>query len=341
MRTMPLRRRDTRRHFLGATSAAALGALFGWRLPAGTPLVWAAPAEHPTPEVTPADRLYVQSWNRTPSFDASRWTLGVGGEVERPLTLSAADLAARPHVRQFVTLICIGNTVSGEQIGNVEWSGARLTDLLEEAALRPTARKLLLTAADRFTQTLTLDLARDPDVLVATGMNGGPLTPDHGHPARLVVPGRYGVKSVKWVTRIDAVPDAGTLGYWERQGWDDAAVVRTTSRVDTPTFFQRIPQSPVLVAGVAFAGRRGIASVEVSTDGTRTWQPAGLRPPKGPYAWTLWAYRFAPRQTGLHVLAVRATDGLGGRQEATRERAFPRGSGGLHEVIVHVLPSAI
>ncbi|HEX7126627.1 MAG TPA: molybdopterin-dependent oxidoreductase [Thermodesulfobacteriota bacterium] len=330
----------TRRRFL-AGSSAALGALFGLRLPPGTPLVWAGPQGHPTPEVTPTDRLYVQSWNRTPSVDASRWTLDIAGEVARPLTLTAADLAARAQVRQYVTLICIGNTVSGEQIGNVEWTGVRLADLLAEARPRPSARKLLVTAADRFTQTLTLDLAADPATLVAVGMNGGPLTADHGHPARLVVPGRYGVKSVKWVTRIEAVPTDAVVGYWEQRGWDDAAIVRTTSRVDTPGFFQRLSRSPVLVAGVAYAGRRGIASVEVSTDGTQTWQPASVRPALGPFAWSLWAYVWTPTTAGEHVLAARATDGEGGRQSTTRERAFPKGAGGLHEVIVHVLPSAI
>ncbi len=331
---------STRRQWLGRAGAGALGALFGWRLPAGTPVVWAAPAEHPTPEITPVDRLYVQSWNRTPPFDASRWTLEVGGEVERPLTLTAADLAARTQVRQFVTLICIGNEVSGQQVGNIEWTGLRLADLLAEARPRRATRKVLLTAADRFTQTLTLDLATDPATLVALGMNGGPLTADHGHPARLIVPGRYGVKSVKWVTRIEAVA-ADAVGYWEKRGWDDAAVVRTTSRVDAPTFFQRIAASPVLVAGVAYAGRRGIASVEVSTDGTKTWQPAALGPAPGPFAWNLWAYQWRPTTLGEHVLAVRATDAEGGRQTTTRERAFPKGAGGLHEVIVYVLKPAL
>lgn len=333
-------RSHTRRRFL-AGSGAALGALFGFRLPPGTPVVWAGPDGHPTPEVTPTDRLYVQSWNRTPGFDASRWTLEIAGEVGRRLTLTAADLAARRQVRQFFTLICIGNTVSGEQIGNIEWTGVRLADLLADAAPQLAARKLLLTAADRFTQTLTLDVATDPGTLVALGMNGGPLTADHGHPARLVVPGRYGVKSVKWLTRIDAVATDAVVGYWEKQGWDDAAVVRTTSRVDTPGFFQRLSRSPVLIAGVAYAGRRGIASVEVSTDGTRSWRPATVRPALGPFAWSLWAYLWTPTKAGEQVLAARATDGEGGRQPATRERAFPRGAGGLHEVIVHVLPSAI
>lgn len=331
----------SRRRLLAGGSAAALGALFGWRLPAGTPLVWAAGDGHPTPEITPADRLYVQSWNRTPSVDPAAWRLEVGGLVERPLVLSAADLAARSPVRQVVTLICIGNPVSGDQIGNVEWTGVPLASLLAEARPRPEARKLLVTAADRLTQTLTLDLAADPTTLVATGMNGGPLTPDHGAPARLVVPGRYGVKSVKWVTRIEPVADAGALGYWERKGWDDEAIVRTTSRVDAPHFFQRIRKTPVLVAGVAYAGRRGIARVEVSTDGLATWAPARLRPALGPFAWSLWGYRWQPERPGEHVLAARAVDGAGGRQSTTRERAFPRGSGGLHEVVVYVPRSAI
>jgi len=298
------------------------------------------PRLHPTPELTPVDRLYVQSWNRTPAVDPDAWRLDVGGAVERPRALTLADLRARPAVRQQVTLICIGNTVSGEQIGTIEWTGTPLAALLAESRPAPGAVKLLVRGADRFTQTLTMDLALTPTTLVAWAMNGVPLTPDHGFPARLIVPGRYGVKSAKWVTRLEVLT-AEALGYWENQGWDDAAVVRTTSRVDTPAFFGRIERGPVLVAGVAVAGDRGVASVEVSTDGTRTWAPAVVRPPLSPFAWSLWAYRWRPTRPGEHVLAARATDGRGGRQETRRERAFPKGSGGLHEVVVDVLPSAL
>jgi DMSO/TMAO reductase YedYZ molybdopterin-dependent catalytic subunit len=329
----------TRRSFLAGAVGGGLWP--AWAAAADAQLTPdALPGLHPTPEITPADRLYVQSWNRTPEVDPDAWRLEVGGAVARPRTLTLADLRARPAVRRYVTLICIGNSVSGEQIGTVEWTGTPLAALLAEARPAPGALKLLVHGADRFTQTLTMDLALAPTTLVAWAMNGLPLAPDHGFPARLVVPGRYGVKSAKWVTRLEVVT-ADALGHWEKQGWDDAAVVRTTSRVDAPAFFGRIERGPVLVAGVAVAGDRGIASVEVSTDGARTWAPAVVRPPLSPFSWRLWAYRWRPTRPGEHVLAARATDGRGGRQETRRERAFPKGSGGLHEVIVEVLPSAL
>lgn len=321
-----------------ALAPAPGGHAFGAPSRRGAPDLW---ADHPTPELTPVDRLYVQSWNRTPSFDTGAWRLEVGGLVERPLALSLERLRARASFTQPFTLICIGNTVSGEQIGNIVWTGVRLADVLREARIRPDAVKLLVHAADGFTQTLDLETALAPTAMIAFAMNGVPLTADHGSPARLVVPGRYGVKNVKWVTRIEATADATALGYWERKGWDEAAVIRTTSRVDTPQFFGRIARRPVLVAGVAYAGDRGIASVEVSIDGTKTWRPAALKPPMGPVTWTLWAHVWRPERAGEHVLAARATDGRGGPQLAARERAFPKGSGGLHEVVVEVLPAAI
>lgn len=343
---------QTRRELLGLAGGAALGALFGWRLPPGTPLVWAGPrpaggdsfvelaGAHPTPELTPVDRLYVQSWNGTPGVAANDWSLEVGGLVERPLALGVADLGRLPAFTQPFTLICIGNTVSGEQIGTIEWTGVRLRDLLERAGVRPGAVDLRLEAADRYTESIPIGKALEPTTMLAYRMNGAPLTADHGFPARLIVPGIYGMKNVKWVTRMEVV-DHDYKGYWEERGWDDAAIIRTTSRVDAPAFFQRIARSPVVVAGVAYAGDRGIALVEVSTDAGSTWQPAALKLPLGPFTWSLWAYRWRPARAGEHVLAARATDGRGGAQGTKRERPFPAGAGGLHEVIVEVLPAAL
>jgi DMSO/TMAO reductase YedYZ molybdopterin-dependent catalytic subunit len=172
-----------------------------------------------------------------------------------------------------------------------------------------------------------------PSSLVAIAQDGQPLTREHGFPCRLRIPALYGMLNPKWVISIDVV-DRPYQGYWAKQGWSPTAIVRAQSRIDTPNR-ARVGE-PTWIAGVAWAGVRGIARVEVSTDGGATWRTARLHRPLSPWAWTQWAHRWIPARAGRAQLVCRAVDGRGILQDARSRPPHPTGASGYHRVEVDV-----
>ncbi|HEX5506725.1 MAG TPA: molybdopterin-dependent oxidoreductase, partial [Thermomicrobiales bacterium] len=285
------------------------------------------------PEVTPTPSFYEVSKNFVdPHVDAGAWQLAIGGMVERPYTLNLAAIQAMPPVTDYRTLCCISNEVGGDLISNAGWKGVRLKDLLDKAGVKPGAVDLQLTAADGYTESFPIQKALSPEVLAVYEMNGAPLEQAHGYPLRLLVPNIYGMKNVKWVTKMDVV-GSDFQGYWEEQGWSDVATVQTMSRLDFPVDGQLVPAGRYRVGGVAFAGSRGIAKVEVTDDGGKTWQEAQLRHPLGPATWVLWTadLDLAP---GAYRLTVRATDGTGALQTEKEAPPPPDGATGWHTINV-------
>jgi DMSO/TMAO reductase YedYZ molybdopterin-dependent catalytic subunit len=177
--------------------------------------------------------------------------------------------------------------------------------------------------------------ALDQATLVAYGMNDSTLPRAHGYPARIIAPGIYGMKSVKWLRRIEVV-DHDYLGYWERSaGWDNVAVIKIASRIDVPQKLAAV-KGEVTVAGVAWAGDRGIRRVEVSFDGGRSWAPAILRRELTRLTWRQWRLPWRPTGSGRTVIQVRAVDGRGAPQIATPAPPSPSGASGYHQVEVVV-----
>lgn len=289
-----------------------------------------------SPEVTSAADHYVVDINLTkPVVDPASWRLTIDGLVDQPLELSFDDLQSRfGLVEEHSVLTCISNEVGGPLVGSSKWTGVRLSDVLAEAGLQDGARDLLLTAADGYTVTIRPDVATGPSALLAVAQDGEPLTVDHGAPCRLRVPQLYGMMNCKWLERIEAI-DMDASGYWAQRGWSDTAIVKTQSRIDT---VDPLPAAGAtsFIAGVAWAGDRGISSIEVSTDGGRRWGKALLRPPISSLAWSQWAYEWTPPQSGLARIAVRATDGGGELQTEQRAAPHPAGATGYHEVGVEV-----
>ncbi|WP_456412476.1 sulfite oxidase, partial [Oceanithermus profundus] len=288
-----------------------------------------------SPEITPTEDHYQVSKNVVnPRLRADRWRFEIGGLVETPLTLTLEDLKALPAVERPSTLICISNPVGGKLVGNSVWTGVRLRDLLERAGVRPEATELVLRAADNYSDSFPLEAALYEETILAYLQNGEPLTPDHGFPARLLVPGIYGMKNVKWLTRIELAGE-DYRGYWQKRGWSDRAVVRTMSRIDTgvatPTGDGR-----VAIGGVAFAGRRGVRAVEVSFDDGRSWQAAELKPGSSRITWTLWRYLWKA-EPGTYAVTVRAVDGEGRTQDPTPRPPLPDGATGYHRRKVRVV----
>ncbi len=294
---------------------------------------WATVAGQ-TSELTPTARFYYVSKNLAgdPVVDGQKWRLSIGGLVNRPMTLSLDDLRAMPAVLQDRTLECISNDVGGDLISTAHWTGVRLADLLKTAGIKVGASELVFHCADGYSDSLHLSQALGERALVVYLINGQPLPTAHGYPARLLVPGLYGMKNGKWVTDLE-VGAGGYQGYWEQQGWSREAMVKTMARIDVPANGDLLPLRPTFIAGVAFAGDRGIGEVDVSTDGGRTWTAAALKRPLDDLTWVLWELPWTP-SSGTYVLAARAID-LSGRVQTPVEAApLPDGASGYDAITV-------
>lgn len=323
---------------VGGVSVAVLGI----RLVPG----WAQSILHPaegglagslSPEVTPAGHFYVVSKNfADPSVSASGWRLAVTGLVESPVVLDYAALTSLPARTEYVTLECISNDVGGSLISTGRFTGVSLADLVDRARPRGGAVAVNFSAADGYTETLPLGVVRSsPEILVAYQLDGAPLPDAHGFPARMLIPGRYGMKGPKWLQKI-ALGPIPVGGYWEGEGWDQDAVVRTTSRIDLPANGSFLHLGAIEVGGVAFAGKRGVSAVEVSFDGGRSWSAADVQQPLSPFTWSLWRKLWTPRAEGSYTLVVRARDGQGALQSPSASGSFPAGASGYHSVQVTV-----
>jgi DMSO/TMAO reductase YedYZ molybdopterin-dependent catalytic subunit len=289
-------------------------------------------------EVTPVGVFYSVSKNFfvDPTVDAATWQLEIGGKVERPFALTYEELRALPAVEDYRTLLCISNEVGGDLIGNAHWRGVRLRDLLEPAGPSARAFKVVFTCADDYQDSVRFEKAMQPDTIVVYEMNGEPLTPKHGYPARLLIPGIYGMKNVKWVRKIEVL-EGDFRGFWQQRGWSEEAVVKTMSRVDTLPGQATVGVEPLWLGGVAFAGDRGIARVEYSVDGGRSWQVAQVKEPLGPLTWVLWMAEWTPPAPGQYTIKVRATDHAGTTQTTLVTEPLPDGASGLHTVSVRAL----
>ena len=239
-----------------------------------------------------------------------------------------------PRAAEIVTLECVSNPVGGRLMSTGRFEGPRLSDILARARPQPATRHVAFRASDGYSESLPLEELR-PDVLVALTLNGAPLPNAHGFPARIVVPGRYGMKGPKWLEAIELV-DSAAGGYWEAKGWGAAAIVKTTSRIDTPADGAKLIGSAIRVAGVAFAGSRGVSRVEWSDDDGTTWRSADLEAGMSPFSWRMWSAHWRPRRPGPYSLTVRATDGSGELQSDRASNSFPGGSTGLHAITVSV-----
>ncbi len=285
------------------------------------------------PRFTPTRDFYEVSKNLVdPKVKASGWRLTIVGMVDHPFSLTLDELRRMPSVRQDQTLECISNPIGGNLISNAHWRGVRLRDLLERARVQKDVVDLKLSCADGYTDSIPIRKAMEPDVLVAYEINGELLPYQHGAPARLLVPNIYGMKNAKWLTRIEAVP-TDYVGYWEQQGWSDTARIQTMSEIRSPAPGSTVGAGrPVEVAGLAFAGSRGIRKVEWSADGGRTWREAELEPQIGELCWRFWRATWTPPRPGSYTLAVRATDGTGRTQTSAVTPTLPSGATGYHEV---------
>lgn len=286
---------------------------------------------------TPAGRFYrIDTALSVPQVDPDTWQLRIHGMVDRELTLSYADLLARPLVERWMTLACVSNEVGGSLISNATFRGVLLADLLREAGVHAEADQLLAVSVDGMTIGSPTAVVLDGrDAMLAVGMNGEPLLTEHGFPVRMVVPGLYGyVSACKWIVDLEATTFAAHQAYWVQGGWAAQGPVRLSSRIDRPTSSGSVGLGvPVPVAGVAWDQHVGVSRVEVQVDGG-TWQRAVLAPVPSTDTWRQWVYLWTPTSAGAHRLRVRAFDATGRAQSESVADPYPAGATGLHEVTV-------
>ena len=288
--------------------------------------------------ITPNERFYVVTKNVIdPQVNPELWRLEIAGLVERPHAYSFQELTALPAINQETTLMCISNQVGGGLMSNAQWKGVPLARLIENAAPKGGITKVVFRAVDNYDDTIPLAKAMEPTTLVVYEMNGSRLPFVHGYPVRLIVPGLYGEKSVKWITRIELVAE-DVKGFYEKQGWGPDFTIPTHSRFDGPDFSQSITVgTSVALKGVAFAGNRGISRVEISFDDGNEWREAKLNIPGTRLTWALWNYDWQPQTQGEYKLVVRATDGDGELQIKEERWTAPHGATGYHKVTARVV----
>jgi DMSO/TMAO reductase YedYZ molybdopterin-dependent catalytic subunit len=320
---------------------------------------------------TPTELFYIRSHFPTPELDHASYRLRIDGAVREPLELRYDELRSMPSETRVATLECAGNSrvflvpqVPGAQwelgaVSNAEWTGVPLRALLERAGLDDSACEIVLEGADRgmvsgenapagsisFVWSLPRAKAMQPEVLLAYQMNGRDLTPDHGYPLRAIVPGHYGMASVKWLTRVQAVREP-FHGYWQTSDYAywasmDGKPVRRAlgemqlkSEIARPRVYETLPANRVYtVFGAAWSGETDVSKIEVSTDSGRGWSEAEFIDPVRRHAWRRWKFDWlTPMTAGRYTLLSRATDALGMLQPAAHDRNY--GS----YVINHALP---
>lgn len=297
--------------------------------------------------LTPEPEFYYVSKNLTPfEISIEDWgALRIDGLVDEPQRLTFQDIQALPQVDVYYTLQCIDydpySPLTDDVIGNGLWTGVQLKHFLQKAKIKPEARDLVLQAGDGYSDSLPIDTVMgQDDIILAWALNGQPLSAKHGFPLRLIVPGQYGMKNIKHVDRLEAIVD-DYKGYWQQRGWVDDAPVYTQATIQTLPF-DSVFQSgqPVIVAGWAFAGTRGISKVEVSTNNGESWSQAHLEAQREPNTWVRWAYVWDTDTVGRVGVMTRCYDGNGTPQIEKRTGAFPDGTTGYHRVWVDVVDAA-
>lgn len=287
-----------------------------------------------TPVITPNESFYrIDAALSVPRVDLPAWSLSVKGMVDRPYSITYADLLDMRMVERYVTLSCVSNPVGGNLVGNAKWLGVPLTEILDRAGVQPEAEQIVGRSVDDFTVGFPVEAAYDGrDALLAVGMNDEPLPFEHGFPARLVVAGLYGyVSATKWISEIELTRWDDFDAYWVPRGWSKEAPVKTQSRIDTPPSGAQVPAGRRQVAGVAWAPHRGISKVEVQLGDSADWLEAELSESLSDNSWRQWSVEWdAP--VGSHVLRVRATDGEGNLQTDEIVPPAPNGATGWHTI---------
>ncbi len=325
------------------------------------PLNLEFPFHHLNGFVTPTESFYIRNHFAAPAIRPDEYRLRIAGAVKNPFTLSLDELRGMEAVTRIATVECAGNgrvflvpQVEGAQwglgaIGTAKWTGVALADLLYRASLEEGACEVVLEGADRgspkeppkprneisYERSISIEKALAPETIIAYRMNDQDLPRDHGYPVRAIVPGHYGMASVKWLTRIRVVREP-FLGYWQTSDyayWDpaDGEPVRrplsnmmVKSAIARPAMYEAVPANQVYVIhGAAWSGGVDVTAIEVSMDGGESWRSGEFLDPPSPFSWRRWKIRWqTPKEPGHCVLMSRAKDARGAVQPTQHDRNY-------------------
>ena len=325
--------------------------------------------------ITPTERFYVRShFPEAPDLAPSTYSLEITGAVDRPFTIGYDELLAMPSVEIVVTMECAGNSRSyvtppaegisfkHGAVGTANWKGVPLPALLRRAGLRDTAKEVLLEGADigdeeeegqtirlGYGRSLPVTDAMSEDTIVAYQMNGEPLDPIRGYPVRLIAPRWYGMASVKWLTRVEALEQPYTGFFQKRRyilinegevqhdSWEPLSTLRVKSLITHPRHGEVVRVGQHTARGVAWSGDGDVVKVEASANGGRDWQEVSLVGPSSPTAWRQWEHSWSIDKPGHYILMARATDSVGNTQPASIPWNFRGyGNNGIHTIAVEV-----
>ena len=270
--------------------------------------------ENPTfdlARITPNDEFYVVFWYEVPVVDGATWSLTFDGLCTGARAITLADIRSLPLREKEHTLQCIGATPRNRAISNAVWRGLPLTEILDAFGIAPLPTALHLNSGGRDSYLSTLPIDDLANMWLVVDMNGEPLPAEHGFPARLLVPGRYGMKNVKWIERL-TFANAPIVGTWEAQGWDGEARYRPAAFVFFPEpDAPGLVDAPLTLVGAAFCGGVEVSRVELSDDDGATWADATLDPPGVTHVWTRWRFVVEPdgRDEYKYLVRVTAADG--------------------------------
>jgi DMSO/TMAO reductase YedYZ molybdopterin-dependent catalytic subunit len=327
-------------------------------------------AETPLPAlahpVTPIPLFYVRNHFDTPEMDGNRYRLQIEGAVAQPLALTLDQIKALPSKTLRTAMECAGNAriyMNPKPPGTpwdmgaisvADWTGTPLAEVLQRAGIGHDVVEVLFVGADgdvvegkemKYERSLPLNIALHPDTLLVWAMNGEPLTPHHGYPLRLFVPGWYGMAAVKWLQQIRLItrPFDGYFQTYHYVYWHDNDApdgeplqqMQIRALIYTPAQNATI-DGTVTIAGIAWTGTGEVVRVEVSTEG-ESWHKADLEPATTPYATQCWCYTWSPAQSGRYTIRARATDSHGNRQPLNqRSNQLGYGNNAVHAIQVHV-----
>lgn len=321
--------------------------------------------------LTPTELFYIRNHAAPPKLELASYRLQIDGAVSKPLSLTYEELRDMPAETRSAVLECAGNSriflvpqVKGAQwelgaLGNAEWTGVPLCNLLERAGLEEEACEIVLEAPDRaiptegvlppglvsYARSLPRAKALQREVLIAYQMNGRELPQDHGYPVRAIVPGYYGMSSVKWLTRIYAVREP-FQGYWQTSDygyWDyvdgnpvqrPLGEMKVKSEIFRPTPYETLASNQAYtVFGAAWAGETDVTDMSVSTDSGQSWAQAEFIDPIQRYAWRRWKFDWVtPGKPGRYTLLSRAKAANGDVQPDKHDENYAT------YVINHLLP---
>ena len=308
--------------------------------------------------LTPNDLFYTRSHFKAPALSRDTFELSISGAVQKPFSIRYKDLLTMPSVTRPATLECAGNgriflvpQVKGAQwqlgaVSTAQWTGVPLATLLERAGLDPDACEVVFEAADKGkpneepvppgdTQyARSLSLAKAADTVIAWAMNGEELSADHGFPLRAIVPGHYGMASVKWLTAIRVVDkpfqgywQTSDYGYWEYQDGNPVRLALGAMAIKSAIARPRTREvlhagQSYVVAGASWGGDI-VTATELSVDDGTSWQPVHFLDEPQQFAWRRWEFTWTvPEEKGTYMLRSRATDNAGNTQPKEHDTRF-------------------